>query len=729
MIQDWEKALNAKNANNVIPNNPVQPGPVKSAVQNTASGVMNIYNAPGNFFSNLQNHIGQTLGGLAQGVGQAVHTGVDSLANALEPYIQNADPNSAQYAPSKSMTQMRAGQDPLAQTPAYQQTIQEQQNNKQLGGLGAGLKTANAATQALLVNPANEVFKPLGQAWQGITNKLNPIIDALSGQKLGTTQLKNDSAGQQTIQAYQQWAQQNPKTALALETLATQVQGAMAVVGATQAAEGLKAGYNRLQAQAEANPIPAPEAPKSNIVYRGQAKGEQGGRFFTTDQQEANNYAGLNKNSEVIQKDISTLKLKPVTSQQMLSEMENPDPNYDGITFKDPRTGTQTVGLFNPDAETGLVPKTKLSPEMQNAEGNLTQAKSELSQAQTNAQLAQEARNAVAKPAVENAGEIQSSLKGARAQMGENFGNAATQVEQADPSLRLNLTNEQLTALNDLKQGKNFALPDKLDVEKNPTAMVGGKSLDLSQMNPKIAAQIKEQLGTMGGETASSLTPTEAQDLITRLNQSTYKEVGGTLQVDQQRVALTNEIKDAAQSAFGHITDENGNSIWNEAYQNYAQGSKAIQSFENLLNLKPKSTPNNVITNILKLDTPEQKLILQNMTESLQDSPAQVDLSNPIKTIQQIADKQEALDEANSDLSDAQKALNQAQRAKDVLVMKETLKNATFAGRHPDLANMFKYELKRAVWGATGGLAMSLFVYAYVRKLINGTTTKPKPLK
>ncbi len=127
-------------------------------------------------------------------------------------------------------------------------------------------------------------------------------------------------------------------------------------------------------------PITAP-APKPTVVYRAQEKGTTG-EFYTTDKSNAEKYGALNKNPELIQKDISNLNLKQVSSKEMLNEKENPETrkNFDGLAFKHPVTGSNDVVLFNKETpkvesttEPGKTPsKIAQSIEQKAVEANLT---------------------------------------------------------------------------------------------------------------------------------------------------------------------------------------------------------------------------------------------------------------------------------------------------------------------------------------------------------------------
>lgn len=294
----------------------------------------------------------------------------------------------------------------------------------------------------------------------------------------------------------------------------------------------------------------------------------------------------------------------------------------------------------------------------------------------------------VANEAVGAVGKIKAGLSTGQDALGASFRNAGQQIKAVDPNLVMNLTQDELTALNGLKEGKNFDLPDYLNQDNIPTAMVGGKSLDLSQMNPNIASQIQEQLGQMGGKKAVSLDPIQTQDLLARLGRSTYKEVGGRLQVDQQRIEILNQLKDKAQSTFGHITGEEGQSVWNKAYQDYAQGMQARKNFESLLSLKPNTSPDKILSRIQDLQkTAQGRIILQNTIDDLKNSPFEADFGEQFKKIDN---------------------LNQAE---------EVVQNAL------DRIKQIKSYKKTAAWMMTGGLAgyfVRRFLFDELRKTLEG---------
>ena len=290
---------------------------------------------------------------------------------------------------------------------------------------------------------------------------------------------------------------------------------------------------------------------------------------------------------------------------------------------------------------------------------NLETAKINLSQAKQEAQTASQAREEAAGKGVKAVQDINKQVAQHKLTLGQQFANDAADIEKNNPDLKLNITNDQLQALQALKEGKNFTLPKSLDIEgAQPT--LRGQALNLG---PNATEQIKNVTGQMGGETTASLSPTEAQDLIKELNRSTFKETAdGNRSIDYQRIGITNEIKNAASQAFGKD--------WDNIYSKYAQGRTAIDKIDNMVNLDSKATPeeiNSQLNSIQKLSkTPEGKILLQQAVNEYKTTSG-IDLNDPVKAIQQIADSQSKLDEAQGKVSDVQKDVEKAQAEVDKL--------------------------------------------------------------
>lgn len=381
----------------------------------------------------------------------------------------------------------------------------------------------------------------------------------------------------------------------------------------------------------------------------------------------------------------------------------------------------------------------------------VTDAQAKIDNAQQQLDAATKARQAATEPAVKGSSDVKGNIKTAENSSGMKFQQAGTQLKNFDPELKADLSNDLLGKINGLKEGKNFDLPDYLSNNK-PIISIKGQDIDLGNMSPDVAAKLKAQLGDIGSQTGTSLDPEQMQDLIKRLNGSTFKEVGGELQTDQQRIDITNEVKDLATKAFGNITDSSGESVWNKAYQDYAQSKGATDDLKNLLDIKSKTTPDEIMSKVQKLQkTPETKMILQNSVNEVKNLTG-IDLNDPIQAIQQVMDKQIALEEAQGNLTDAQKQLldstkEQLANAKNQSEAEQILKKSaqqeqiqsnnyeitkrnqiaqqTFKGRNPLL-------YKTMVRGAIGGtVLLPLFFARYVlfRKLYSLMNPPKKPTR
>lgn len=225
-------------------------------------------------------------------------------------------------------------------------------------------------------------------------------------------------------------------------------------------------------------------------------------------------------------------------------------------------------------------------------------------------------RNAAATTGVKSLNQMTQQVGGFKNDLGTNFKAGAQAIETSNPEARLNLSNEQLDALQTLKNNKSFNLPDYLKKDYTP-----------------------EELNDI--HTHGALTPTQAQDLITQLNKSTFTEKASGLGVDQTKIGLTNEIKDAAKQAFGPE--------WSKVYENYSKGINAVNSLNDIVNLDKDATPTDInksLNSVLKLGkTPEGKIILQNAVNEFKKTSG-IDLSDATTAIHQITDKEIALSEA-----------------------------------------------------------------------------------
>lgn len=234
----------------------------------------------------------------------------------------------------------------------------------------------------------------------------------------------------------------------------------------------------------------------------------------------------------------------------------------------------------------------------------------------TNLKNATIARNAAATEGVNNLNQMSEQVGQYKSDLGTNFKAGAQAIEDSNPNLKLKLSSDQMDALQTLKNNKSFSLPNYLKVGATPE--------DLS-----------------GIHSQGSLTPTQAQDLITQLNKSTFTDKASGLGVDQSKIGLTNEIKDAAKQQFG---DE-----WSKVYSTYAKGANTVDSLHDIVNIKSDATPTDInksLGSILKLHgTPEGKIILQNAVDEFKNTSG-IDLTNPTQAIGKILDSEEVLKNA-----------------------------------------------------------------------------------
>ncbi len=217
--------------------------------------------------------------------------------------------------------------------------------------------------------------------------------------------------------------------------------------------------------------------------------------------------------------------------------------------------------------------------------------------------------------------------------LGNEFKQGAANIEKTNPGATLNLTGRQLDALNLLKESKLFSLPENLD-NSGSGANIGGSEFKIG--NAKIASQLEG----VQNQTASSLTPTQAQDLVTRLNKLTFaSKASGDLAVNQQTIGLTNEIKSAASKAFGPE--------WDKTYSNFAQGRAVMEKLDGIVNLDPKATPmdfNKQLGTIQTLGkTPEGQKFLQQAVDSYKAERG-IDLTDPVAAVNHILKAQGQLE-------------------------------------------------------------------------------------
>lgn len=194
------------------------------------------------------------------------------------------------------------------------------------------------------------------------------------------------------------------------------------------------------------------------------------------------------------------------------------------------------------------------------------------------------ARGDIAAQGVKSLTDITGQVSDFKNDLGTSFREGAMKIEKTNPQARFTLTPAQVDALNTLKNNKSFALPDYV---RNTTI-------------PENPAHI--------GSGEVHLTPSQAQDLITQLNKSTFTERASGLAVDQSKIGLTNEIKQSALKAFGGEKSD-----WAKVYSDYAKGATAIEKMSDIININKDAGPvdmNRSIQSIVKLgSSPEGKII------------------------------------------------------------------------------------------------------------------------
>lgn len=225
---------------------------------------------------------------------------------------------------------------------------------------------------------------------------------------------------------------------------------------------------------------------------------------------------------------------------------------------------------------------------------------------------------------------IDSSVGNFKTGLGQAFGEAPKQIEQLNPGARATLPSDIMDRLNALKDTKKFALPDYL----RTTSQEFGGNLSLSDIEK-------------GGV---SLTPTEMQDLVTRINKLTYAaKASGDLEVNQSTIGLNKDLHSVATDAFGNVKDASGNSIWGKAYENYSKGINAVDKISDIFNSDKVTTPsdfNKTMDTIKNLSKdPQGKIILKNAIDEFKQTSG-IDLTNPTAEISKILGSEEFLKES-----------------------------------------------------------------------------------
>lgn len=258
------------------------------------------------------------------------------------------------------------------------------------------------------------------------------------------------------------------------------------------------------------------------------------------------------------------------------------------------------------------------------------------------------ANNQAGEGAVQGANEASQMIYGAKGNAGSQFAQAPKIIEQTDPTLGFDLKASTAEKLNALKDTKAFSLPDYL---RPSSDNFGNGSIDISKLGGEDASGIK-------------LTPIQTQNLITQLHDLEFNSKGDVV-VNQKTQNLINEVKSQAQATFGHVTDSQGNSVWDKAYQGYGQTMDAVKAMDNIVNINKTSggmsDPMDIdkaIKNVLSLqDTPQGRASLGQAVQEFK-SRTGYDLSNPVESISKLID-------SNKELQDAIKGgfMKQVQRA------------------------------------------------------------------
>lgn len=249
---------------------------------------------------------------------------------------------------------------------------------------------------------------------------------------------------------------------------------------------------------------------------------------------------------------------------------------------------------------------------------------------------ATQANNQAGATAVQGANDASKMVYSAKADAATNFSAAPKTIMATDPNLNFDLKSNTLEKLDALKDTKTFSLPDYL---RPNSENFGNGSIDISKVGTGESSGIK-------------LNPIQTQDLITRLNDLAFKS-NGDLAVNQQTADVINDVKNQAQNTFGHITDEKGNSVWGQAYQNYGQVMDAVKSASKLVNINKTpgemSDPTEIdrtIKNILSLqDTPQGRANINQFIQEFKNRTG-YDLSDPIQAQTKLIDSNVELQKA-----------------------------------------------------------------------------------
>lgn len=328
-----------------------------------------------------------------------------------------------------------------------------------------------------------------------------------------------------------------------------------------------------------------------------------------------------------------------------------PNPLQEGLT-------NAQQGVDTAEQEFGQTQKSKsqdfITQEQQvkldQTKSSVDSSQQNLEQTQKNLQEARQSREQATTNAVSGVNDLDTGIKSTTKTLGSNFGETMQKLQTANPENGLTISNKQVAELNALKENRDFNLPDNLDQENNPA--LGAAN---SKFGPiKLSAKNLEELNAADNSGSVRLSHTQAQELLQELNRSTYRETPNGLQVDNQRIGITKQIRQAASDAFGPKFDE--------AYSTYSKGIRAVKDLQREINLKSNVPLDKTLARVTKLgEDPEGKAILGQYIDTVKKETG-VDFTDPVKAIHDIINSQSTLEEAHAQLENAQKALENAQK-------------------------------------------------------------------
>ena len=297
--------------------------------------------------------------------------------------------------------------------------------------------------------------------------------------------------------------------------------------------------------------------------------------------------------------------------------------------------GAPPPGSFTPVVEEGTsaVAGEAGQANMSAAE-NLNQANQGLTEAQQSTAKAEEAANAAAKAADEAPPKAVAQYESMQKQITGKKSALSTQLGETMKTIpgQSTISPTQVQAIRNTIGAKN--LPDFLTPETSPLS--GEVSPDFAKLNAdKIAAfQNGEQI---------NLNAEEANKLMGQMNGKYYSS------------DITNELRTQFSNDFGEP--------WDTARSDYGKGVNAFKRIddiitpENSYNPKTASEQEAEINKLLKLSkSPTGKVLLQNAISDVQAVHPDINLSDPVATIQQVQETQDAAEAAQGGLTEAQKA-------------------------------------------------------------------------